>query len=223
MTDLTEANMAKIDEETSNGRRILWMMLAGLGIIMTAGAIAGFLAGHRADGDGDLSVVATIILIVFVAIAGGLGYSIWRNAQLMKRDAEPLTRREKLNNRMLIGSGVFGGLIAAALIASGEIGGQSPNIFSSDPIAPAVAISVALLIGVLAPLSSWYWHMRVVDEQEADAYRSGAMLAVYAYWFVAPVWWLLWRGGLVPAPDGIVLYMMTIFIAVIIWFWKKYR
>ena len=223
MTDLTEAKMAKLDEETSNGRRILWMMLAGLGIIMTAGAIAGFLAGHKAEHGGDLSVTATITLIAFVAIAGGLGYSIWRNASLMKRDAEPLTRREKLNSRMLIGSGVFGGLIAAALMASGEIGGQSPNIFSSDPIAPAVAISIALLIGVLAPLSSWYWHMRVVDEQEADAYRSGAMLAVYAYWFVAPVWWLLWRGGLVPAPDGIVLYMMTIFIAVIIWFWKKYR
>jgi hypothetical protein len=73
------------------------------------------------------------------------------------------------------------------------------------------------------PLMSWYWHARVIDELEADAYRSGAMLAMYAFWIVAPVWWLLWRGGMLPAPDGVALYLMTTFVALIIWFWKKYR
>lgn len=224
MTDLTEAQMMECDDNAgSNGRRFLWMMLAGFGIIMTGGAIAGFLAQHQADGGGALSGAGIFALAVLVAIVGGLAFSMWRNAQNLKSSEEPLTRREKLNNRIVAGSGVFGGLIALVLVISGDLRSGNPDLFSDGPIAPAVAIGVSLAFGILAPLSSWYWHARVIDEQEDAAYRSGALFAIYAFWFVAPVWWLLWRGGMLPAPDGIALYLMTTSIALIVWFWKKYR
>lgn len=224
MTDLTEAKMTEGDDNAaSNGRRFLWMMLAGLGIVMTGGAIAGFLAQHQADGGGALSVAGAVALAVLVAIIGGLAYSMWRNAQNLKQSEEPLTKREKLNNRIVAGSGIFGGLLAMVLVISGDVSSGNPDIFSDGPIPPAVAIGVALAFGILAPISSWYWHARVIDEQEDAAYRSGALFAVYAFWFVAPVWWFLWRGGILPAPDGVALYLMTTFIALIVWFWKKYR
>jgi hypothetical protein len=224
MTDLTEVGMTDRDEgAASNGRRVLLMMLAGLGIIMTGGAIVGFLAAHNEDGGGALSVAGVIALGTFVAIIGGLAYSIWRNAQNLKQSGDPLTRRERLNNRIVAGSGVFGALLALVLAMAGDINAGNPDIFSDGPISPVIAIIVAFTFGVLAPLLSWYWHARVIDEQEDAAYRSGALLAIYAFWFVAPVWWFLWRGGILPAPDGVALYMMTTFIALIVWFWKKYR
>ena len=188
MTHLTEADMMDRDEIAgSNGRRVLWMIVATFGIIMTGGAIAGFLA------------------------------------EKIKLSGDPLSRREKLNNRILIGCGIFGGLVALILLISGDVSAQNPNILSSDPISPVVAIILAIASGVLLPLLSWYWHAKVVDEQEEAAYRTGALIAIYAFWYIAPTWWLLWRGGILPAPDGIALYMMTTFIALFVWFWKKYR
>jgi hypothetical protein len=106
---------------------------------------------------------------------------------------------------------------------SATASGEAPSIFASVPIEPWVAVLLAAIVGIGMPILSWYWHARVIDEQEADAYRSGALIAIYAFWIVAPVWWLLWRGGMLPAPDGVALYLMTTFVALIIWFWKKYR
>ena len=224
MTNLTEADMMDRDEIAgSNGRRVLWMIVATFGIIMTGGAIAGFLAEMKSQGNNPLSQSGMIALAVFTAIIGGLAFTIWRNAQKIKLSADPLSRREKLNNRILIGCGIFGGLVALILLISGDVSAQNPNILSSDPISPVVAIILAIAIGVLLPLLSWYWHAKVVDEQEEAAYRTGALIAIYAFWYIAPTWWLLWRGGILPAPDGIALYMMTTFIALFVWFWKKYR
>ncbi len=215
--------MAKLDEDGTNGRRFLWTMICILGIIMTGGAITGFVAEHRADGGGPFSATALGIISVFVLVIATLAYVIWRNLQSLKTSGEQLTRRERLNNRMVAAFAVAGGLMGVVLAVSGDLGSQNPDIFSSGPIAPGIAIALALVIGIIMPFGSWYWHMRVIDEQESQAYRSGALLAVYAFWIGAPVWWLLWRGGLAPQPDGIALYLMTIFIALIVWFYEKYR
>jgi Kef-type K+ transport system membrane component KefB len=199
------------------------MSVAGLGIVMTAGAIAGFLAEHQTNGGSALSVTAISALTTFAAIIICLAYAIWRNARMLKLSGELMTRRDKLYNRILAACAVSGGLIGLVLVISGDLSTQNPDMFSSDPISPAAAIGLAFLIGILLPLLSWYWHMRVIDEQEAQAYRSGALMAMYAFWFIAPIWWLLWRGGFVAEPNGIALYLMTTFIALIVWFREKYQ
>lgn len=224
MTNLVEASMTDGDEMGgNNARRVLWIIVAGFGIIMTAGAIAGFLAEVNAHNEGPLSTAGIVALAVFVGIIGGLAYTIWRNVKSIRISSEPIGRREKLNNWVYVVSGLLGGFIAIILLLSGDISAQSPNIFESSPISPTVAIILALTIGVLLPILTWYWHAKVVDEQEEAAYRTGALLAIYGFWFVAPVWWLLWRGSILPAPNGVALYLMTTFIALIVWFWKKYR
>lgn len=211
--------MVKLEDDGSNGRRVVWIAAAGLGIVMTGGAIVGFMSEVNSSGDDFKSGPALAALVLFIAIIAGLSYSILRNARKLKQSEYPLSRREKLNNQILAGSGIFGGVVAVVLVISGDV---SSGI-SDRPISPAIAIGGAFAVGVLAPLLSWYWHARIVDEQEDAAYRSGALIAIYAFWYVAPMWWLLWRGGILPAPDGIALYMMTTFITVIVWFWKKYR
>lgn len=86
-----------------------------------------------------------------------------------------------------------------------------------------LAIIMSVAIGVFMPAVTFYWHKNLVDEQEEAAYRFGALIAMCAFWFIAPVWWFLWRGGMLPEIDRIALYFITIFVALIVWFWKKYR
>jgi hypothetical protein len=224
MTDLVDIKMVEpMEEDGSSSRSIMWMMLSGLGIVMTAGAIAGYLAEHQAQGGGPLGATGIIVLGVFAAIIAGLSYAIWRNGSKMKNRQGRLPRREKMHQRVTVFSALLGGGIAIALMASSTAEYGDPTVFSEAPIKPWVAIVLALVIGVGMPILSIYWHNRVIDEQEADAYRSGALIAIYAFWIGAPVWWLLWRGGMVPAPDGIAIYLITTFTALIVWFWKKYR
>lgn len=225
MTNLTERAMIDADDmANSNGRRRLWMMFSGIGIVMTSGAISGFLSQRNAEGDGPLTVLDFSILGLFAAVILMLAFVIWRLFQQTKQSGERVPRRERLNNRIIWGCGIFGGIIGLTLALSGNMDGISePNVLANGPISPVLAVILAVAIGIVMPAITYYWHKHVVDEQEDAAYRAGALIAIYAFWFVAPVWWLLSRGGILPAPNGMALYLMTAFIALIVWSWKKYR
>lgn len=219
-----ETKMTDLPEESSgNFSAIAWIVVASFGLVLTAGAVAGFLGEHQAQGGGMISTAGIVALATLFAVFGGLCYAIWRQAQRIRISGQRQTSREKRSNRIIIVCGLIGGLLGAGLTVGSDLSGGAPDVFSNTPIDPAFAIGLALVVGVLMPLISWYWHNRVIDELEADAYRSGALIAVYAYWTLAPTWWVLWRGGLAPAPDGIAIYLVTIFTALVIWFWKKYR
>jgi hypothetical protein len=229
MTDLTEAKMARLDDEGNgkNGRRILWVLLAFLGIVMTAGAIAGYLAEHQAQGGGPLDTKGGIALGVFIAIGGGLAYSIFRNGRTIKLTQEPLTRRERLNRNIMVGCGVLGGLIGIAL-AIGGIDQQGIDVFSTSflsekSISPALAILLVVGWAIVMPVVAWIWHTRAIDEQEASAYRDGGYYSAYIYLIGAPTWWILWRGGFAPEPNGVAIFLIFSSIWSAVWFWKKYR
>ena len=223
MTNLTEARMTQHEDTSSNSKRMLWIVVASLGVIMTSGAIAGFLSEMTAQGDGTMDGTSLIVLGVFVAIIGALAFVIWSLTQKMRTSGEKIPRREKLNNQILIGCGLFGGIIGLTLAVSENFGADEAILFGNGALPPVVAIVLAAAIGIFMPVVSYYWHKNVVDELEEAAYRAGALFAMYAFWFVAPVWWLLWRGGFLPAPNGVALYLMTTFVALIVWSWKKYR
>lgn len=223
MTNSMEVKMVEPREDSAGRHSTLWMMLSGLGIVMTAGAIAGFLAEHQAEGGGPLETGGIITLSIFAVIIAGLSFVIWRNGAILKGSSARLPRREKMSQRIMVFSCLLGGAIAIALMAASTAPDGQPDILAGGPIQPWVAIVLAAVSGIGMPILSIYWHNRVIDEQEADAYRTGALIAIYVYWMGAPVWWLLWRGGLVPAPDGVAIYLITTFTALIVWFWKKYR
>ena len=228
MMDLTEAPMAKLENDASNGRSVLWIMLAGLGIVMTAGAIAGFMAQHNMGGGGALSRSALAVLVACGAIIAGLTYAIWRNARKLKSSLEPATRREKLNRNILIACGLLGVVIVEGLTAIGNFEMTDPSadsfsIFGSNPMPTGIALLLVFVWAVVMPVVAWFWHTRAIDEQEASAYRDGGYYAAYVYLVLAPTWWLLWRGGFVPEPDGVAIFLIFSAIWSAVWFWKKYR
>lgn len=224
MRNLTESAMFDADErKVSNNQRTLWMILCGVGIIMLLGAITGFLAQPENQNIGTMDSSDFAILGVFVTVILVLAFAIWKLFQQVKQSGERVPRREKLYNRILIGCGLLGGVIGLALAVTDNLGADEASLFASGPISPILAIILSVAIGVISPAITIYWHKHVVDEQEEAAYRTGALIAMYAFWFIAPVWWLLWRGGMLPEPNGVALYLMTTFVALIVWFWKKYR
>ena len=228
MTNLKETNMIDRDEIAgSNGHRTMWVIVSGLGIVMTAGAVAGYLAAHEAQGGGALGTAGTVTLCGFAAIIIGLAYAIWINVSNMKASNEGLTRREKLNRKIVWGCGLAGGAIGLFLAFYETSVGNSDTgpalIFADSPMPPVIALILAFFWAVIMPIIAWFWHKRAIDEQEASAYRDGGYYAAYAFMIGAPTWWMLWRGGLAPEPDGVAIFMLFASLWTAVWFWKKYR
>jgi uncharacterized membrane protein YidH (DUF202 family) len=228
MTNLKETNMIDRDEIAgSNGHRTMWVIVSGLGIVMTAGAVAGYLAAHEAQGGGALGTAGIVTLCGFAAIIIGLAYAIWRNVSKMKASNEGLTRREKLNRKIVWGCGLAGGAIGLFLAFYETSVGNSDTgpalIFADSPMPPVIALILAFFWAVIMPIIAWFWHKRAIDEQEASAYRDGGYYAAYAFMIGAPTWWMLWRGGLAPEPDGVAIFMLFASLWTAVWFWKKYR
>jgi hypothetical protein len=215
--------MFDVDENADqNGRRILWMTVCGFGMIMILAYIAGHLSAHMSEGGGPLNTAGYAILAALMSVTLALAFVIWKLFRQMKRSGEKLPRREKMNNRFLIGSFIFGGVTGLLLALTGSFDATEAGLMSNGVMSPVLAIIMSVAIGVFMPAATFYWHKNVVDEQEEAAYRFGALIAIYAFWFIAPVWWLLWRGGILPDVNGMILYFMTFFVALIVWFWKKY-
>ena len=228
MTNLKETNMIGRDEIAgSNGRHMMWVIVSGLGIVMTAGAIAGYLAAHEAQGSGAIGAAGVLTLCGFAAIIIGLAYAIWRNISKMKASNEGLTRREKLNRNIVWGCGLVGGAIGLLLTfydtSVGNLDTGPALIFADSPMPPVIALMLTIFWGVIMPIIAWFWHKRAIDEQEASAYRDGGYYAAYAFLIGAPTWWMLWRGGLAPEPDGVAIFMLFALSWTSVWFWKKYR
>lgn len=223
MTHLKERSMFDPEENVSrNGLRILGMIFCAFGIITLLGVITGFLSAHMEAGGSTLNMTDYAILAAFIGVTLLLAFAIWKLLQQIKSIGEKASRREKTYNRFLIGSFLFGGGAGIALALTGSFDANETSLFATGAMSPMLAIIMAASIGLIMPAVTFYWHKNVVDEQEEAAYRFGALIAMYAFWFIAPVWWLLWRGGMLPEIDGIALYFITIFVTLIVWFWKKY-
>jgi uncharacterized membrane protein YidH (DUF202 family) len=211
----------------SNGHRTMWVIVSGLGIVMTAGAVAGYLASHEAQGGGALGTAGIVTLCGFAAIIIGLAYAIWRNVSKMKASNEGLTRREKLNRKMtygfLLAGGAIGLLLAFYDTSVGNLDTRPALILADSPMPPVMALMLVFFWAVIMPIIAWFWHKRAIDEQEASAYRDGGYYAAYAFLIGAPMWWILWRGGFAPEPDGVAIFMLFASLWTAVWFWKKYR
>ncbi|MFM2236631.1 MAG: hypothetical protein RL209_665 [Pseudomonadota bacterium] len=205
-----------------NGLRILWMILCGFGIVLLSGVITGFLSASMAEGGSALKMTDYAILATLISVTLLLAFIIWKLFQRMKSSREKIPHREKMYNRVLIGSFLFGGVTGIALALTGSFDANETDLFATGAMSPMLAIIMSVSVGLIMPAVTFYWHKNVVDEQEEAAYRFGALIAMYAFWFIAPVWWFLWRGGMLPEIDGVILYFITIFVTLIVWFWKKY-
>jgi hypothetical protein len=193
----------------------LLTLLLLLSIGGVAGAIAGLIESPENWGEATLAMAGAAL----VGAAAALGL---RRLKPWAGSGEPISPKTRKAHNLMLLSGALGALIGAALAISTISLDQPWALFSNSPMAPAVVIPVIAVWLLLVPLVSWQWH-RSVDEHEAEAYKFGGLAGLYLYAFLAPAWWLAWRGGLVPEPDTMLLYLLVLLVWSVGWFWRRYR
>jgi hypothetical protein len=218
----------QIDSDLNAGGGTVWQWLglcaAVLGTITMSGVVAGFASKSIEYGWSDFSLRDGVILALIVAITVGLGGLSWRLGRKLVGPDAHVPRRERRSRNILLFSCGLGMLIGIILAGSDMMSASDDplSVLSDSPIPPALAIGMTMFLVLVMPLLSWQWQ-KSIDEHEREAYQVGAVAAAYMFLILAPAWWLLWRGGLVPEPDGIILYFTFNFTFLIVWFWKKYR
>ena len=193
-----------------------------IGAITCVAAIAGFMAGHADGGGGPLRPVAMIVLAIMVLLAALLVAVTVRAALLLARNPDRVAPREKRAQTILWLSGALGGVIGLLVVASDITSGGPSASPWSGPIPAWVAIALAAPVLTILPWLGWQWK-RSIDEHERTSAYIAAEVAAFAYMIVLPVWWLLWRGGLLGAPDQIAVYMGFIVLYTAVWLCRKYN
>ena len=209
-------------ENLGSARLWRWLRIVGLSLalVFSLGVIAGIVMVQANRG---IDLTTRGIAILAAMVAAGLICS-WLLIRELKKPTgeEPLTPKERLNRNLIVACGAIGGLMGAGLmLAQGGLPAGG-GLFSNAPLPTWIAIVMVAIIGGVLPIISYVWH-RTIDEQEADAYKIGALYGIYVYMLGAPLWWFAWRGGFAPEPNGTAIYFATVLTVGAVWTWKKYR
>ncbi|MFT4056100.1 MAG: hypothetical protein QM681_16470 [Novosphingobium sp.] len=191
--------------------------------IFGAGIAAGVFAAWREHGEFRTGVVIGLALAALALVGGGWLMLSVRNRMAMPRS--PRVRRSRIALYLSLGVSVVVGVIVGA---SGQLSGDLHDgdayldaLVNTAPISRVFAI--ALLVGWLVAMAvSVYWHM-TLDEIERAEYEFGAVLALYGYVTITPVWWVAWRGGMLPEPDHALIFIAVCIVWCIGWGWRRWR
>ena len=194
-----------------------------LAVLITAFALGGATGAMVATAERGLTLERGAVVAGF-ALAGIAG-AYWLFALLRGLVAAgPQSPRIATARKMVIASGAIGGIIGLAIAVATISPGDAPafNPLADAPLPPWLAAAlIAVLVLVVAPVT-WIWH-RSIDEHEAAAYRFGALVGIYAYFWLSVVWWLGARGGFLPSVEGMIVFFFTIAVWGLGWAWARFR
>ncbi|MBX9797578.1 hypothetical protein [Sphingomonas sp.] len=132
-----------------------------------------------------------------------------------ERAARARTRRIWL----IIGS--LGGLGFVAGFATAMFEKDTPGMFPGAlPPAFAIAMSIVLVVAIL--IGSWRYFV-AIDEVERQNNYIASTWGLNFYLLAYPVWFLLWRGGLVAEPMHETLFLATVAVMMAVYLWTKFR
>ena len=190
---------------------------AGTLSVFLIGGAAGALAAMTEDGRIDAKGIAVVAAFALAGIAAAVWF-----ARLLRRAsaAAPETPRATRARRMLVIAGAIG-VVLGLLFAMGGMG-EPGFAVSEAPIPPIIALATLAIIGIAVPAVTFAWH-RSVDEHEEQVYRFSALIAIYTYSWISPMWWIAARGGFVPTPDATVIFGIVMAVWGLAWAWGKYR
>ena len=213
------------DGDAGTRGRVAWWTGAALETMLSSVTI-GYAVGYferLARGGGSTRSLLILLGAIAILAVGAAALVRWRHVAFVPGESRGPS--ERANHRLLAISGAMGGVIGivmamAALQASpGTDDAAWAMLYGPLPVWAAVLLALAFA-GVLVLSRRWE---RVVDEHERDAYRDGAVAGFYVIGVGAPIWWVLWRGGLLPAIDPIGLYAATVTVTGVVWLVRKYR
>ncbi|PNU06138.1 hypothetical protein [Novosphingobium guangzhouense] len=191
--------------------------------IFGAGIAAGVFSAWQEHGEWRSGVLIGLALAALALATGA-----WLMLSVRGRIAMPRSPRVRRSRIVFYVSMIVS--VALGLLAGigGQVSDGMPDshaylapITDASPIGRVFA--VALLIGwVVVMAVSIYWHM-TLDEIERAEYEFGAVLALYGYITITPVWWVAWRGGILPEPNQAIVFVAVCIIWCIGWGWRRWR
>lgn len=215
---MMKPDLDDLNEGPTDGAILLKRVLIGLGggiaLIFLAGVIAGY-ASVVIEKGGPRPVDAAIIGAM-VLTGAAIAYGMWR----LWPDGvdEPVGPRVRSARRIFTAAVVVSIMLGLVLAIAD---GGSESFFSNEPVNPGVAtLAIAVWI-IIGPVFTWLWYQKI-DEHEADAYRDSALVAVHAYIFIAPAWWIANRAGWLPPQDPMLVLLGVSLVWMIVWFRRRY-
>jgi hypothetical protein len=211
---MTATNEHRHEEEPS-------LRTAGLSVAMGLLALVGFtssvtvvMAAIGGQWNGAIAMMLVLSLVIGAIGAWGLmRLKPWRHA------GGPLSPATRRTNRLFTWSGIVS-VPAAVLLIYGSR--HTPfGFFSNSPIAEGIAVA-AIAFWLVALALSWWWYAST-DEHDRQAYDFGNLVGSGVFITITPVWWVAARGGLLPPPNAMVLWLVTIIVLQLGWFWRRYR
>lgn len=180
--------------------------LIGIGVI-------GYAAGYYSETQNPNDLWIMLIGFPMILISG---YFLWRTMPDFNM-GEPDTARGRRIKWTTLGGGVLGGLVSVPLIDF-ENGGTL--LFGNGPVGSLQAMFALGMWALILPIFIIF-HRRSVDEVAREANDFGFMVGFQSFSVIAPVWWMGWRGGLLPQPDVMILFVSVLTIAWLAIIWRR--
>lgn len=118
------------------------------------------------------------------------------------------------------------GLLAIAGMVVGFLFGfyedENANGIAQGTIPNWLAIALAI-VTVVALIGGSLIVKRRIDEVERQHSQVAGACAAYAVLVAYPVWYLLWKGQLVPEPSHVVLFLALYAIVSVTYLYRKFR
>lgn len=202
--------------ETSAKRIYLRAAVIAFAVLFLGAAIGGYLVAHFAE-PGSRDSQRTLIAVGSMALALLAGGLVARKSPHFTTPVGPRVAASRRILWISIGIGLALGFVMPFISPD-----PSQSLFSYQ--APLPPLFAAVLLAGLIPTTwmTWRWYT-IVDEHEAAALSLGGNLAVNGMFVIAIGWWLAWRGGFAPEPDGQIVFWTTMVLWGGGYLWGRFR
>jgi hypothetical protein len=132
---------------------------------------------------------------------------------------ETLERRQKNRQTLILALLMAAGGVTGFFLATNQQDGMG---FHRGVLPAKIAIGLAAL-WLVSIVGGSIWLNRHIDEIERAAQIWGIAMAGTIVVILYPVWYLLWRGQIVPEPSGHIMFGALYVAMIAAYLWKKFR
>lgn len=117
---------------------------------------------------------------------------------------------------ILLGMGLLTGFLLGYFEKDGT------DLMAANSIPTSIAILTVLIMGVALTVGQYYF-VASSDELERRNMLNAVAMSGNVILVGFPLWFILWKGGLVPAPDAFALFAAAYAANIATYFWYKFR
>jgi hypothetical protein len=132
---------------------------------------------------------------------------------------ETLERRQKNRQTLILALLMAAGGVTGFFLSTNQQDGMG---FYRGVLPAGVAIGLAAL-WLVSIVGGSIWLNRHIDEIERAAQIWGIAMAGTVVVILYPVWYLLWRGQMIPEPNGHIMFGALYAVMIAAYLWKKFR